>query len=213
VVPAGSGRLSGLVATPSSLASAFALARPSRSAARMPSYFRAFRCYPLPAHSPDCSEEVLNLTVPTQAADPVASMRRDSSILLERCTPAFFFHGLPAVVACASAYARNLRSSASGGRHSHLHRQGRCASLAFTVVERHGPERPLSGCAGPLVHLTWRHFRVAPVALSPRRFQTRVSSSSPLSGGDPGALAAGHRSVGLQACAYLYRFDPSRRGR
>jgi hypothetical protein len=90
VCPVGSERFSGMVATPRSLASAHALARPSRSAARMPSYFRASRFRPVTG-ALELPRRVLTLADPAWATGPFAlSWSATPSICVGRYTLCVF---------------------------------------------------------------------------------------------------------------------------
>jgi hypothetical protein len=112
VIPVGSGRFSGLFATPRSSTTTLIAARRSRSAARLPSCLRAPRFNLSPALPRNLSRAVLTLTVPAVATGPVASLEKRLQHLSGQMHPCVLSsrstdrHGL------RSRLRLNLRSSA-----------------------------------------------------------------------------------------------------
>jgi hypothetical protein len=85
VVSVGSERFSGMIATPTSFTSAYTIARPSRSAARMPSYSRASRFLPV-AGPLEFPREVLTSRFRLGLRALSYYLEHDSSIYRGRCT-------------------------------------------------------------------------------------------------------------------------------
>jgi hypothetical protein len=141
VCPVGSERFSGLFATPRSLTRILTLARPpsvrSPDAILLPSTPLSACC----RLSLEFPREVLTLTVPVWATGPVVSSGNTTpASVLDRCTPAFFAHGLPTAAACALACAQALAAPLCA-RHSTLHLKDGAPSLSLATVEWRGNER------------------------------------------------------------------------
>jgi hypothetical protein len=124
--PVGSGRFSGLFATPRFLTATLIVARRSRSATRLPSCFRAPRFNLSSALPRNLSRAVLTLTVPTTATGPVTSFEKRLQHLSGQMHPC---------VLCARPTGRH-------GLRSHLRSNLRSSALVCVTTPSHIPRGP-----------------------------------------------------------------------
>jgi len=176
--PVGSGRFSGMIATPRSLTNACTPARPSRSAARTPSYFRASRFRPVTG-ALELPRRVLTLTDPAGATGPFAlSWSATPSICMGRYTHCVLSWRSADRTACALACARASAAPLRACQGTMHLKDGTPRSLSppWSGAATSGP---LFGCRpNSPSDCPWRRIRVTPVALSPRGFRTQSSSLS-----------------------------------